>query len=272
MRQLSRWMILFLLLVGASGPALARAQEEPLSITSIRYEIRYMDLHAAEALAWEQCPAALKNYCRVAAMALQGDPTKKAYLEVKADPATHERIAQALVKADAKPRTQVFQVVLLAASGKTGRPAPELSASAQKALADLQGFLPYKSYEVLDTAWIRTTQDDVAEGRVVGLRGASYQMQLRFRVTGAAEEGQLFIDAFQLRSEPTMFQTPAKEGTGSGTPAAAPVPTPRPARDLISTSFGLKVGETIVVGASKVDGAEDALVVLLTAVPEGGRA
>ena len=42
---------------------------------------------------------------------------------------------------------------------------------------------------------------------------------------------------------------------------------PRPPRELISTTFGVKVGETIVVGTSKVDGTEEALIVLLTAVP-----
>jgi hypothetical protein len=265
MRQLSRWMILLLLLLTASAvPAAARAaqaQEEPPG-TSVRYEIRYMDLHAAEALAWEQCTK--KDRCRVAALGLPGDPAKKAYLEVLADSATHERIARALVKADSMPRTQVFQVVLLSASGKAGAAAPELSPSAQKALSDLRNFLPYKSYEVLDTAWIRSTQDDLAEGRVVGLRGIPYRMQLRFRVTGAAEEGQLFLDGFRLTQEAGTPEPPGKEGSG-------PSFAPRPARDLISTSFGLKVGETIVVGASKVDGAEDALVVLLTAVPEAGR-
>ena len=267
MRQLSRWTILLLLLLTAGAvPAAARAQDEGEKTTSVRYEIRYMDLHAAEALAWEQCTK--KDRCRVAATALPNDPTRKTYLEVLADSATHERIARALVKADSMPRTQVFQLVLLAASGKAGGAAPELSPSAQKALADLQGFLPYKSYQVLDTAWIRSTQDDVTEGRVVGLRGIPYRMQLRFRVTGAVDEGQLFIDYFRLAQEAGMPQPPAKESAGD-TPAAAL--TPRPARDLISTTFGLKVGETIVVGASKVDGAEEALVVLLTAIPEGGR-
>ena len=38
-------------------------------------------------------------------------------------------------------------------------------------------------------------------------------------------------------------------------------------RQLIDTTFSLKEGETIVVGTSKADGADGALVVLLTAVP-----
>ena len=38
-------------------------------------------------------------------------------------------------------------------------------------------------------------------------------------------------------------------------------------RHLIETTFSVKEGETIVVGSSKADGADGALVVLLTAVP-----
>jgi hypothetical protein len=38
-------------------------------------------------------------------------------------------------------------------------------------------------------------------------------------------------------------------------------------RPLLQTTFSLKEGETIVVGTSKADGADGALVVLLTAVP-----
>ncbi|HYG62047.1 MAG TPA: hypothetical protein VEL74_05670, partial [Thermoanaerobaculia bacterium] len=40
----------------------------------------------------------------------------------------------------------------------------------------------------------------------------------------------------------------------------------RAPRRLIQTSFGLEVGETIVVGTSRLDGGEQGLVVLLTAV------
>ena len=38
-------------------------------------------------------------------------------------------------------------------------------------------------------------------------------------------------------------------------------------REILSTSFSIKVGETLVVGTSKLDGGDEALVVLLTAEP-----
>jgi hypothetical protein len=83
---------------------------------------------------------------------------------------------------------------------------------------------------------------------------------MRFRITG---NGDLFVDFFNLGEEPGIPRAASeasKETQGRA---------PRAPRDLISTSFSLKKGETIVVGTSKIDGTDEALVVLLTAVPQG---
>ena len=47
---------------------------------------------------------------------------------------------------------------------------------------------------------------------------------------------------------------------------AAPTP-PTVAEHLLSTSFSIRKGETVVVGTSKLRGNDQALVVLLTALP-----
>jgi len=251
-----------LLLMAAPLAAAAPRQAEestpkPSSTYGNRYDIRFMDLHAAEVLAWEQC--SVKERCKVTALALSGDPVRKGHLEVSADGATHERIARALAVQDSTPRTQTFQVVLLAAGSKAGSSASDLSKSAQKALDDLREFLPYKSYQVLDTAWLRTTQG--AEGRLVGRQGAAYNLRLRFRPVGGAEDKNLFVELFRLDEEPGTPRASSEAKVGE------PGIAPRAPRDLIETSFGLKEGETIVVGTSKIDGSDEALVVLLTAVP-----
>jgi hypothetical protein len=261
MRQLSRWIFLWLLLTGATGPALAaQAKEEPSpQIYEARYDIRFMDVHAAEALAWDQCGEAIKEHCRVTALGVGGDSKRKAYLEVRGDSATHERVAKALAKADAMPRTQAFHILLLAGSRKAASTPQDLPASAQKAIADIRDFLPYKSYEVLDSAWMRAT--DVAEARLAGRPGNEYQAILRFHPTGV-DGKELFLDTFRLVQMPRWTpQPPSKEEEGK--PAVAPPA----ATNLLQTSFGVKVGETVVVGTSKVDGADEALIVLLTAVP-----
>jgi len=246
MRERCRWIPLLLLLLAAASPA---AAADPAAVRTVRYEIHFMDLHAAEVLAWDQCPAALKERCQVNALSTQDSRVK--YLDVMADSATHERIARALVKADAAPRTQVFQVVLLAANNRTGGAAPALPPGAENALADIRGLLPFKNYEQLDSALLRTTS--TVEGHLVGRENRQYRVWLRFQSVGGAESKELFIDQFQLREQPSLPK-----------PGSTEV---RSQRDLISTTFGLKQGETIVVGTSKSDEGDEALVLLLTAMP-----
>jgi hypothetical protein len=248
MRQLHRWIASLFLLLAAVPAVAARDETDPARFRGVRYEIHYMDLHAAEVLAWDQCPEALKDRCQVSAISTQDGRLK--YLDVVADSPTHERIAHALSTADAVPRTQVFQAVLLAASNRPGTAAPDLSPGAQKALADVRGFLPYKSYEPLDATLLRTTRD--VEGRLLGRDGRQYSIWLHFKAVGAPDSKDLFIESFRLREEAALGKP--------GTP-------PRVQRDLISTSFGLKQGETIVVGTSKSEAGDEALVLLLTAVP-----
>ncbi len=264
-----RPIVLILLLALPAVPLMAaQAQENPAprtELTTSRVEIRYLDLHTAEQIAWDQCPD--KERCRISASAFLGDASAKwvgdsalkGFLEVRCDSATHERIARALAKADAAPLTQSFQLVLLAASTH-GSDEPDVPPSAHRALADLRGFLPYKGYKLLDSSWLRATQDRVTNGRVIGRQDAAYRVKLRFRITGI---DQMFVDAFELNEEP-WTPRPASEAK-----KGEPVVAPHAPRDLISTSFSLKKGETIVVGTSKIDGSDEALVVLLTAVPQG---
>ena len=252
---------------GRSPDGLAEQEStpQPSSIQNRRFEIRFLDLHAAEQLAWDQCQS--RERCQVSASAFVsdssmkwvGDSSLKGFLDVRSDFATHERVARALAKADAAPTTQGFQLLLLAAGPKASA-GPEVPEGARKALADLRGFLPYKGYQLLDSSWMRATQDKFTEARVVGRQGASYDLRLRFRTAGNDE---LFVDSFSLSEDAGMLWPVSEATAKDATPRA-----PRPPRDLISTSFSLKKGETIVVGTSKIDGSDDALVVLLTAVPQ----
>lgn len=240
--------------------ALPAAQEQPEAQTSVRYTIRFMDLHDAEVLAWDQCGQPAER-CRVASLAVSNDLSMKGYLEVLADAAVHEKIARALAAQDALPLTQSFQVLLLWAGASAASSGLEIPANAQKALGDLKGFLPFKNYQLLDAVWMRATQDRLASGRLSVRGGPDYQVRLRFRNLGNPKDRNLFVDAFQLVENPGPPKPPSAEVIGG---KATPPPSNR---SLIDTSFGLKGGETIVVGTSKLNGTDEALVVLLTAVP-----
>lgn len=227
MRALRPAVLLLLL----AGPLAAQDK-----IYGSRYEVRYLPVHAAESLVWDLCPR--KDDCTV--RGLSNATSRGSILEVTADHETHAKIAKALAERDSAPRTQVFQLVLLAAGNKSNGPAPTLAPGAQKALDDMKKFLPFTHYRMLDTALLRVTQDDVAQGRVTGLAVHPYKVAMRFR-TGGADGKALFIDGFGL-DEPND-------------------------RDLIQTSFSMDVGETVVVGTSSVGGGQEALVAILTALP-----
>ena len=212
-----------------------QAREAAPRTMDMRYQVRYLNDHQAAALAWEQCPQ--KDACRIGALA--GPGGRGAVMDVTADAATQERLARALAERDV-PRTQRFQLILLAAGPKPNGAPPTLSAGAQKALDDIREFLPFKSYRMLDAALIRIAQDDIAQARTAGLvPNSGYKVGMRFR-SGGTDGEKLVIDDFTLNDE-----------KGS----------------LIQTSFAMDVGETVVVGTSSVGGSEEALVALLTAMP-----
>jgi len=232
----------------APAAAPAETQRKPpepqVAGSYTRFQIRFLDVHAAEVLAWQQCPPDAGEHCRIATVS----DDHASYLDVVADAATRRKIAEVLANADAAPHTQPFQLVLLVADQQPGDP-PTLSKNAQKALDDLRGFLPYKGYHLLDTAWLRTT--GMVRARLVGKDGISYSVRLYCRGIGAEGGKDLYVRDFDVNEESSSAIQ--KENRGP--------------RSILSTSFGLKVGETLVVGTSKLDGG-DALVFLLTALPQ----
>ncbi len=243
------WLPLVLCAAAAVPAAAAQGGAEAVPHYDNAYRVFHLGLHAAEVLAWEQC--ADKTRCRVTG-STSNDGT---FLHVRADVQVHEKIARALAREDAAPRTQVFQILLLQAGGVgEGQAPPELPAGAAKALADLQGFLPYKGYRLLDSAWLRAT--DSVRARLVAGEGASLETALQFRRVGDAKSDRLFVHVFRVREEgdsPALVNAKGER---------------RAPRMLLDTSFELAIGETIVVGTSRIDGAEEALVILLTAAPE----
>jgi len=152
---------------------------------------------------------------------------------------------------DVSPReTHSFQVSLLIADTQNGSGFEGLSKNAQKALEDLQDFLPFKSYRLLDFAWLRTSSHSYA--KVKGPDGQEYELTLGIGGVSPESDGKIYISRFDLRDGSAAT-------TGSRSPLLG--------RALISTSFGIEEGETVVVGTSRLEGDHRALVVLLTAVP-----
>ena len=144
----------------------------------------------------------------------------------------------------AEPRpSYTFQAVFLIADNAAGGSLEGVPENAQRALKSAASFLPYKSYRLLDSAWIRTSFK--GSSRVTGADGNPLEVHLTVDV-GNKSESRIVLDQFYLQSL-------SRNGALYGQP-------------LLSTTFSMELGETVVVGTSKLDGSDKALVVLLTAL------
>jgi len=167
-------------------------------------------------------------------------------------------------------RTYTFQLVLLTASVDGPSRFENVPANAQKALSDVKDFLPYKSYQLLDLAWLRSSRN--AEAQLAGPDGRTLSASIRFYSPQdeplPAEiqrqpqriEIQRLVVVEAPAIESVLLEAPRKDGARAAT-------TPRAIHPLLETSFGMRVGETVVVGTSRLDGPSKALVVLLSALP-----
>ena len=239
-------------LVMLLGATTAGAAETPPSkqVYDREYMVRQLSSHEAEVLIWEQCPKLADSLCRV-----RGTGVRDGVLAVVvfADDATHARIARTLAEHDVVPATHAFQVVLLLADRQPGGiPKEELSAATQKALQDVMGFLPFTRFRVLDSGWVRTS--DKGQLLLGGLAGPPISVAFEL---GRRSGDQMYVNGFEVLAPivPSTFD-----------PKDPRNPPHWPHRTLISTSFGIKLGETLVVGTSKLDGGEEALVALVSAV------
>jgi hypothetical protein len=138
---------------------------------------------------------------------------------------------------------QGFSVALLLGEVEGGSTPDNLPAGATKALADVREFLPYKSYRLLDTQWIRCCASSGVQGRLRGLDEQHYTFHIGINTLS----GQKMTSTFSLASE-----------------VVSPLDTTK--RPIIASNFSMETGETVVIGTSSLKG-NRALVVLLTAVP-----
>ena len=141
-----------------------------------------------------------------------------------------------------------FHVVLLAAHTQAEKWMPELPAGAMKALRDAGEVLPYKGYVLVDQGFVKGSAG--REQRIaLQYPGHEYSAGVK---AGGTQAGDASVALTITLHE--MVST-ASESKGL---------------ELLSASFSALVGETVVVGTSRVRGTEQALVMLVTLLPARG--
>jgi hypothetical protein len=237
---------------------------------------------------------------------------------------------------------QGFSVVLVLGDIQSAASSDDVPLAARKALTDMKDFLPFKSYRLLDAAWVMCC-GQVGNERRPGsqnsgslppqtlsqmLRGPdeqeyelklssrmeNSQVMVRFTLFGSPTGNETISDAPPTRAtirriadlkdqatllEKTIQETKKKVDVGvvsgenipkmevdlrrtnreieelttrlaetrAGRPAARAGSAAENRNSIIDTSFAMNVGETVVVGTSRLKGGSKALIALLTAVP-----
>jgi hypothetical protein len=249
---------------------------------------------------------------------------------------------------------QGFSVVLVLGDIQGAAIADDVPPAARKALVDMREFLPFKSYKLLDAAWVmccgeqgsyapvdrrptpqasggvspqtlsqtlRGPEDQEYELRLSTSRAESSRVFVRFTLFSTGPSREVLAEASgaasrrsttgrriaDLKDQRTLLDKQLKEARTKYEVGAAPADpiakleveirrvdreiedltarlaemstgrsmtrasTEREVRSsIIDTSFTMDVGETVVVGTSRLKGGSRALIALLTAVPPRG--
>ncbi len=244
--------MLIFVLAALAGPVQVLAQE-PAGTMRI-YQTRFISGETGMLLAFQVCEAddddklgrQVDDRCHV-------EGISDNQFALHGDEATHGRLADLLRARDVPPPTQEFRVILLSASDSGEM--PELPDGAREAMEDVLSVLPYSGYELIDSGWLRTASYATTSLGTMG----SFQVEMRFHGDPQRVEG-LMIEHFELSHRPIHYT-----GVGGQT-GEIPQALLGDARHLLGSSFGIHVGETVVVGTSRANGGTGALVVLLTAL------
>jgi len=147
-------------------------------------------------------------------------------------------------------KSMMFQIALVQADNLAGAlPQQAVPKGVQKALADIQDFLPFKSYRLLDSSLVRGSGE--AHARLTGPNEQEYDAGFMFREAGDG----ILIDPFNLVKTPKPSGQPLPPGAA-----------PRALEPTQTSSFRIRRGETVVVGSSRINDSS-ALIVVLTALP-----
>jgi hypothetical protein len=204
--------------------------------------------------------------------------------------------------AQAQSKQRGFSVVLVlgetqGGAGESTPPPPAV----RKALTDVKDFLPYKSYRVLETGWVagskggttrlRGADDQEYDVKIVadelypnpikpweGMLNVIFELQEPGAPASSSEEfsRSMAVNGMEQQRanmQASMNRVPENEKKQLREEIARLEKSIRMARarKLIDSRFELAIGETVVVGTSKLGGGDKGLVVLLTAVPAGGK-
>ncbi|MFQ5743532.1 MAG: hypothetical protein ACE5HV_08075, partial [Acidobacteriota bacterium] len=174
------------------------------------HAVRYISLPSAYTLAKSVCgeiPRELRGVTECG-VAFTEQSEQKGYILLTTTPAIQEHFAALLARVDQPPLTQSFHIVVLAASEEEA-PSATLPGGAQQALEDIKELLPFRSFRVLDSGWLKTSSQ--AATTLSGPTG--FEVELAFRPVPDSQ-GELLIEGFELTQRIEPVHSPTGEAQG----------------------------------------------------------
>ncbi|MCP4869797.1 MAG: hypothetical protein GY898_13880 [Proteobacteria bacterium] len=158
-------------------------------------------------------------------------------------PALVEQMLAVIERLD-QPRSELELTVFLIEASRDGKADPQLTAALSDVWADLKGLFAYKGYRERDRALLRVTADRSTTQRIGGEDG--YEMEIQVRELDP-ESGR-----FQLAV--SIFKKVEVSSDGKVLFVN---------ENIVSTTMEVKDGKTSVVGASRLNGDDRALITVI---------
>ena len=220
------------------------SQDEPEQeeLVSRAYHMKHLSHDAGTMLAHQTCLERRgdNSVCRY-------DVKGRDWFIYNTDARTQEAIAAVLARHDVPALSLTLRLSLFMADNEKREP-PQVNATEKRALDDLSQLLPYRGYRLIETGWLRAEE----RGQIHLGGMPSYVAEFSMTVPVDPDGTSVRMDGFEL-----VLIQPVTDDEGEMIDTNS--------RVILRTSFSMEIGETVVVGTSRLDGKDEAMVVLLTA-------
>lgn len=183
---------------------------------------------------------------------ISAGPGNDKLLVINDTPENLPRILAVIKEIDAKPADILFTVQLVlgseAAEGKTDE-----ALQNDPVIGELRKLLKYKSFSLLDQNFVRTLDQRDAEILV----GKNPEFTIAFRRPKFIKDGNLNLIQTEVRL--VRLERGLVKDASQGTPS------PTSSTEIVQTALTIKSGEKTVVGVSKLDGGDKALILIILA-------
>jgi hypothetical protein len=248
MKKISIILLFFFFLIGMSLSLYCQQQAKPELRKEI-VQVKYLSVYRAMSLLR---PYMSRSFPGPGPMGKIQDLPERNALIIEDTPEVVEKLLSILKELDVKPLDLQFTADVILGSLGLGS-SLGITVDEQKELMsdpvirELNNFLKYKSFKRLDSSIIKV-QDNTRSIQRIGGGGISLQLNISPRFI-KEEKADTFLVELTLSKPSGIYSAEGKEG---------------PPSTLLSTTLSLKSGERTVVGVSKLNGGDKALILILS--------